>query len=83
MEPRWTRVASSILEAVAYDPAGKRLLLRFRTGAIYEYDNVPPVVFEELLAAPSKGGYFSEYVRPDYPYRRVRAAEEGAPAAAR
>lgn len=76
-------MTSSTLEAVAYDPAGKRLLIRFRTGAIYEYHDVPPVVYEELLAAPSKGGYFSEFVRPDYPYRRVRAAEEGTPAAAR
>ena len=75
-------MTSSILEAVAYDPAGRRLLLRFRTGAIFEYENVPPVVYEEMLAAPSKGGYFSEYVRPDYPYRRVREAE-GAPAVAR
>lgn len=75
MESRWTRVTSSILVAVAYDPTRKRLLLRFRTGAIYEYENVPPVVYEEMLAAPSKGAYFSEYVRPDYPYRRVRAAE--------
>ncbi len=75
-------MASSILDAVAYDPTGRCLLLRFRTGAIFEYGNVPSVVYEELLAAPSKGRYFSEYVRPDYPYRRVRAAE-GAPAVAR
>lgn len=72
-------MASSVLDAVAYDPAGKHLLLRFRTGAIFEYGNVPAVVYEELLAAQSKGGYFSEYVRPDYPYRRVRPAEEAAP----
>lgn len=75
-------MASSVLDAVAYDPIRKCLLLRFRTGAIFEYENVPGVVHEELLAAPSKGGYFAEYVRPDYPYRRVRAAE-GAPVPAR
>ncbi len=72
-------MASSILEAVAYDASAKRLLLRFRTGAVFEYENVPPVVHEELLAAPSKGAYFSEYVRPDYAYRRVRPAGEAAP----
>ena len=83
MEPRWTSVTSSILEAVAYDPAGRRLRIRFRTGAIYDYDNVPPVVWDELRAAPSKGAYFSEYVRPEYPYRRVRGARETVPAAAR
>ena len=83
MEPKWTHVTSSILEAVAYDPAERRLRIRFRSGAIYEYDGVPSVIYEELLAAPSKGGYFSEYIRPDYLYRRVRGAEEAVPATAR
>ena len=75
MESRWTHLTSSILEAIAYDPTRKRLLLRFRTGAVYEYENVPPVIYEEMLSAPSKGRYFSEYVRPDYPYRRVQASD--------
>ncbi len=79
MEPPWALVTSSEIDAVAYDSAGKRLRIRFRSGAIYEYDGVPSVVYEELLAAPSKGRYFSEYIRPDYPYRRVRGAE-GIPA---
>jgi hypothetical protein len=73
---RWTRVTSSILEAVACDPAGNQLWIRFRSGAIYEYGFVPPVVSEELLAAPSPSEYFSEYILPDYPYRRVRGARE-------
>jgi hypothetical protein len=83
MEPPWTNVSSSALAEVAYDPAGRRLRIRFRSGAIYDFAGVPPVVYEELLAAPSKDGYFSEYVRPDYSYRRVRGAEETVPAAAR
>jgi hypothetical protein len=76
-------VASSILDAVAYDPGRRRLRLRFRTGAVFEFDGVPTVVVEELLAAPSKGTYFAEYLRPEYPYRRLRGADEGIPAAAR
>jgi hypothetical protein len=83
MEPRWTPLASSLLDAVAYDAAGKRLRIRFRSGAVFEYDAVRPVVYDELLAAPSKGGYFSEYIRPDYLYRRVRGAAEGVAVPAR
>ncbi len=83
MEPAWVRVTSSDIDAVAYDSIGKRLRIRFRSGAIYEYDGVPPVVYDEFLTARSKGGYFSEYVRPEYPYRRVRGAVEGVPAQAR
>jgi hypothetical protein len=83
MEPKWTSVTSSTIGAVAYAPIERRLRIRFRSGAIYEYDGVPSVIYEELLAAPSKDGYFSEYIRPDYLYRRVRGAEEGVPAQAR
>lgn len=83
MEPMWTSVTSPTIEAVAYDPAGMRLRIRFRSGAIFEYDGVPSVIYEELLAAPSKDGYFSEYIRPDFLYRRVRPAEESAPIPAR
>jgi hypothetical protein len=83
MEPRWTSVAATDLDAVAYDPAERRLRIRFRSGAIYDYDGVPSVVLEELLAAPSKDGYFAEYVRPEYRYRRVRGAEEALPALSR
>lgn len=83
MEPPWTRVTSPSLDAVAYVPDKRQLRIRFRSGAVYEYDGVPAIVYEELLAAESKDGYFSEYVRPEYPYRRVRGADEGIPAAAR
>lgn len=79
MEPKWTRFPSKDLDAVAYVTSGKRLLIRFRSGAIYEYADVPALIYEELLASPSKDGYFSEYIRPDYTYRRVRGAE-GIPA---
>ena|SRR5665647_2188194 len=83
MEPKLTHVTSSILDAIAYDPAESRLRIRFRSGAIYDCDGVPSIVYKDLLAAPSKGGYFSEYIRPDYLYRRVRGAEEVVPAIAR
>ncbi len=83
IEPEWTRVTSSTIEAVGYSPIEKRLRIRFRSGEIYQYNGVPSVVCEELLAAPSKASYFSEDIRPDYPYRRVRGAEETVPATAR
>lgn len=83
MEPPWTFVASSGLNAIAYDPIERRLRIRFRSGAIFEYDGIPSFVYEELLSALSKSGYFSDFIRPDYPYRRVRGADKGIPALAR
>ena len=40
-------------------------------GAVYRYFTVPRPVFEELLAAASKGAYFNRHIRDGLPYQRV------------
>lgn len=44
------------------------LILMFRTGGEYHYYNVPKHVYEELLSAPSKGKYYHENIKDQYPY---------------
>ena len=48
------------------------LEVAFHTGRVYHYLDVPPEVFEELIAADSVGGYFNEQIRKSYPAVRVR-----------
>ena len=51
------------------------LEIQFNSGTLYQYLNVPKEIYDELLAAPSKGKYFWQYIRPEiikYPYTRVR-----------
>jgi hypothetical protein len=60
------RVQSSVLAAVGYDPDRSVLEARFRTGRIYHYFDVPPGVFETLLAAPSAGRFFNKAIRDRY-----------------
>ncbi|HEX2202513.1 MAG TPA: KTSC domain-containing protein [Longimicrobium sp.] len=63
---------SSTIEAVAYDEAGAVLGVRFRNGREYRYRRVPRSVFQALLGAPSKGGYFGAHIRhAGYAYSRV------------
>ena len=66
-------VRSTNIAEVGYDPAARRLEIRFRGGRTYEYLNVPTDVFEGLLNASSKGAYFHRRIRGRYPTRRVRA----------
>jgi hypothetical protein len=66
-------VDSEMLEAVSYDEATGTLKASFRkTGETYEYTEVPRQVFEELLAADSKGRFFQKWVidKP-YPFRKI------------
>ncbi len=66
-----TAVESTTLATVAYDDARELLRLEFRSRAIYQYVGVPAVVHEALLRAPSKGGYFNQAIRGQFPYHRV------------
>ena len=63
-------VSSSLLSVVAYSTRAT-LDLTFRTGAVYRYFGVPRPVFDQLIAAESKGAYFNRTIRNRFPYRRV------------
>ena len=64
-------VESTTLAVLAYDDAHEILQLEFRSRAIYRYFGVPAPVYEELLAAPSRGRYFNRAIRGSFPYSRV------------
>ncbi len=59
-------VRSSVLAAVGYDHDRKVLEVRFRTGRIYHYFDVPYAAYEKLLAAPSAGKHFNKVIRPRF-----------------
>jgi hypothetical protein len=69
-------VTSSQIAAVGYDPAARRLVVRFRgaggrPGAVYSYDGVPAEVAAGLIAAARPGIYFNRHIRQGgYPFRR-------------
>lgn len=56
-------VNSSNLATVGYDPNAETLEVEFKNGLIYQYYNVPQVVFDELVSAPSPGTYFNINVK--------------------
>jgi KTSC domain-containing protein len=56
-------VASRVLASVGYSKQLHALEIEFRNGAIYRYLNVPPQVYDKLMAAPSKGGYYDANIR--------------------
>lgn len=64
-------VASSNLISVGYDEPTQTLEIEFSNGAIYQYYNVGPVLFDGLMQAPSKGKFLYAYIRNAYPFSRV------------
>lgn len=65
---------SSVIRRFSYDEADRRLRVTFVSGAVYDYDDVPPEVVEGWDAASSKGQFFGACIRDHYPYRRVFSA---------
>lgn len=59
-------VSSSAIEAVGYDPTTMRMKIRFVQGDTYDFCGVPAHVFNGLLNARSKGGYYNDHIRDRY-----------------
>ena len=68
---RRTRVDSTAIESVGYDPDTAVLEVEFTSGELYRYFAVPRSVHRELLEAESPGHYFGEHVRDVYPTEHI------------
>ena len=64
-------VESTPLIAIAYDLDRQFLQLEFRDRTIYRYFNVPVDVYQGLVSASSKGGYFNRSIRGRFVHARV------------
>ena len=69
--PDMTPVSSSNLSAVGYDSQNRQLFIRFHSGALYVYRNVPQSVYEGLMNASSLGQYHAAHIKNAYPYQRL------------
>lgn len=64
-------VQSSNVESVGYDANAMELHVRFLSGpTVYAYHGVPEVLFEQLLSAPSKGGFVNTQIKNVYTFDR-------------
>jgi len=65
------RFASSSIEAAGYDPGRRMLRIRFIHGSTYDYWDVPAEVFDDLIAAESKGRFVNWKIKPYFRYTEV------------
>jgi hypothetical protein len=64
-------VESTTMRSVGYDQANQVLEMEFQSGMIYQYLDIPPAIYKELLEAESKGRYFNNEIRDTYEFARV------------
>ena len=73
IEIEWHEVQSSNIAAIGAgkNNEGGKLLVRFNSGSIYAYSDVPADVIQDFLDASSKGKYFAEHIKEKYEYEKV------------
>jgi len=60
-------VSSSAIAAVGYNPQTKNLKIRFVGGTtVYDFCGVPQYIYDGLMAASSKGDYYTRHIRGRY-----------------
>ncbi|HEX2875039.1 MAG TPA: KTSC domain-containing protein [Polyangiaceae bacterium] len=59
------------MRSIGYDRATRTLEVEFKNGGVYLYDDVPPELWSELRRAASKGQFFQERVRDQFPTTRL------------
>jgi hypothetical protein len=64
-------VKSSNLLSVGYDAKNKILEIRFNSGNMYQYDNVPKEIYNGLMSASSKGSYFYDMIKGNYSFKQI------------
>lgn len=70
-----TKVESSNLASIGFDPKEGILEIEFKSGAIYQYYEVPTKEFDGLMNAESKGKYLNENIKNIYRYKKIPKEE--------
>jgi len=64
-------VPSKEITQVGYQEHSETLEIKFERGAVYQFFNVPADVFNGLMNAASKEGYYQSNIGERFPYSRV------------
>ncbi len=64
-------VSSSNIQSIGYDESTETLRVQFNNGSVYEYRNVPVIVYNDFMQAGSLGAYLNRNIRNSYPYEKI------------
>jgi len=64
-------VNSSTIDSIGYNQQTNRLTVKFKTGAIYEYLDVPHYVYEAVMSADSIGKALNSEVKGIYDFSKI------------
>lgn len=68
---RFRPMPSTVIQSFEYDADRRELLVVFRSGRRYVYEGVAEETYQAMRRSFSKGEYFNEHIRDQYPFRRI------------
>jgi len=71
MEMERTPVSSSMVLSLGYDEISQTLEVEFSSNLVYQYYNVPNVLYQQMMASDSIGKFVNSQVKPNFPCSRV------------
>lgn len=67
-------VVSEVFHSASYTRSSRTLVLTFKRGGTYQYQDVPPVLYEDFLGAIEKGRFFNQKIRGQFKSQRLPAS---------
>lgn len=64
-------IESSNLSKTEYDSETKKLIVSFKNGFNYEYDEVPHSVYAQFRISESQGKFFNTKIAKTYKYKKL------------
>ena len=68
---RRKKVQSSTIRSIGYDSDNEILELEFTSREVYQYMQVPELIYKELMNAASHGSYFNNTIKDEYDFARI------------
>ena len=65
---------SSVVASFDYDPVKSSLRVKFVSGLLYEYQQVPVEVFQKMKQAFSKGTFLNKHIKGNYSFKKIKTA---------
>lgn len=69
--PDLNAVESSNISHIGYEPSAQNLFVRFKSGGLYKYHDVPPVAHDAFMEAESKGKHFSKNFAGKFKHEKI------------
>jgi len=64
-------IDSSNIVRTQYDTLTKKLVVEFKHGGAYVYDDVPHQIYTQFRLAPSQGSFFSKNISKTFKYKKA------------